>query len=62
MIPIMGIDTLAGSLGCYVGASVSCRTWWSLLWVAFRVQCNEKCCCGNVQYVFGGENEYVHLI
>ena len=28
----MGRDTLVGPLGRYVGASVSCRTWWSLLW------------------------------
>ena len=25
-------DMMAGPLGRYVGASVSCRTWWSLVW------------------------------
>ena len=25
-------DTLVGPLGHYVGFSVSCHTWWSLVW------------------------------
>ena len=33
-----GADTLAGPLGRYVGASVSCHTWWALVWS--RSGCN----------------------
>ena len=43
---------LARPLGRYVGANVSCHTWWSLVWSHSGCNSIKKCYCGNVHYNF----------
>ena len=47
-----GCDTLVGPLGCYVGASVSCHTWWSLVWSRSECNSNKNVVVGMYNTVF----------
>lgn len=51
--------TLVGPLGRWVGASVPCHAWCGLVWSRW-VQCNVKCCWGNVKCGFCSEVDRVH--